>query len=293
MGNELLTKKSSCEREKSTPLPCKSLRFLYRTLPGRLILKPLTSRPVAKLSGAFLSSPLSRPLIKGFIRKNHIDLTRYEEGPFHSYNEFFTRRQKAGITSWESDPTVFSAPCDSRLSAYPIDESSLFSIKDSLYSIAELLDDSTLAERFSNGCCLIFRLSVDDYHRYSYVDDGAVTPVHHVKGLLHTVQPISAERCNIYKRNTREIALQKSEHFGTIAYIEVGAMLIGRIRNHRPHAHYAKRGEEKGYFEYGGSTVVLLLEKGKLLLDPEFFENTAAGFETKVRLGDILGKAAL
>ncbi len=289
MENKLIT----ASRPQSTPLPCKSLRFLYHTIPGRILLKLLASRFCANLSAVFLNSGLSRPMIGRFIRKNKIDMSRYEERAYRSYNDFFTRRQKEGVTVWDSDRTLLAASCDAKLSAYEIDESSLFSIKDSLYRVSDLLEDDALADRFSHGVCLIFRLSVDDYHRYSYIDDGPTGPTRHIPGVLHTVQPIATERYNIYKRNTREVTVQKGLHFGTIAYVEVGAMLIGRIRNHHKRGCFAHAGEEKGYFEFGGSTVVLLFEKDRLNLDPEIFSNTRSGFETPVRLGEILGRAAL
>lgn len=256
-----------------------------------MLLKIMTTRFPAGTAALFLNSPLSKPLIKSFIKKNEIDVTRYEERPYRSYNDFFTRKQKDTVTVFNPDSAVLAAPCDSRLSAYEINEDSVFCIKDSLYKTADLLDDAALASRYSGGYCLIFRLCVDNYHRYSYVDDGPTEAARLIRGVLHTVQPIALERYNIYKRNTRTVTLQKSAHFGTLAYIEVGAMLIGRICNHHTEPYMAKRGEEKGYFEYGGSTVVLLVEKEQVRLDADILQNTQKGLETVVRLGEAIGKS--
>ena len=267
-------------------MPCKALRFLYRTLPGRAVLKLLVSPAVAKTGALFLNSPLSRGMIKGFIKKNHIDTTRYEERRYHCYNDYFTRKQKSKITLPSSDPDAVTSPCDSRLTVYPIDENSVFTIKDSPYTVEELLESRELAERFRGGYCFIFRLSVDDYHRYSYIDSGACEPSVKIKGILHTVQPIATERYNIYKRNAREYTVQHTERFGDICYVEVGALMIGKIKNHHREAYVACRSEEKGYFEYGGSTVVILFEKDRILPDPAILAATKDGKECRVLLED-------
>lgn len=267
-------------------MPCNALRFLYRTLPGRVLLKLLISPVIAKTGAAFLNSALSRPLIKNFIKKNKIDISRYEERPYKSYNDYFTRKQKVGITLPSTNPESVNSPCDSRLSVYPISEKSVFEIKNSLYTVADLLESEELAKRYAGGWCFIFRLSVDDYHRYSYLDSGACDPSVKIKGVLHTVQPIATERYNIYKKNAREYTIQHTERFGDICYVEVGALMIGKIKNHHRDAYVAKRSEEKGYFEYGGSTVVVLFEKDRINPDPAIIQATNDGKECRVLLED-------
>jgi len=274
----------------STPVPCKALRFLYRTIPGRVLLKLLISSTVAKIGGAYMNSFLSRAQIKGFIRSNHIDTMRYEDRKYRSYNDYFTRKQKEGITLPDTDPHHVNAPCDSRLSVYPINGDSVFTIKDSEYRLTDLLNDSSLAARFNGGFCFIYRLSVDDYHRYSYIDSGECEPSVKIKGILHTVQPIATERYNIYKRNAREYTLQHTERLGDIIYIEVGALMIGKIKNHHTGAYTASRSEEKGYFEYGGSTVVILFEKDRIVPDPALLKATAEGKESRVLLEDTVAE---
>ena len=270
----------------SSPSPCKALRFLYRTLPGRIVLKTLTTPAVAKTGALFLNSPLSKGLIKSFIKKNNIDVKRYEEKDYRTYNEYFTRKQKPHITPADTDPNHVNAPCDSRLSVYPIDENSVFTIKNAQYTVEELLKDQSLAERFMGGYCFIYRLSVDDYHRYSYIDSGNCEPTVKIKGILHTVQPIATERYNIYKENAREYTVQHTNRLGTVCYVEVGALMIGKIKNHHTEAYTATRSEEKGYFEYGGSTVVVLFEKNKITPDPAILRASERGMECRVLLED-------
>lgn len=155
-------------------------------------------------------------------------------------------------------PDALIAPCDGRLSAYRITDQSEFRIKNSVYSVQTLLGNDPRASLFRGGTCLVFRLCVDDYHRYHFFDDCTIEPSRFIPGVLHTVRPIALEHTDVFHQNCREATFLHTAHFGLAAQIEVGAMLVGRICNHppRPNIH---RGDEKGCFLYGGSTVVLLL----------------------------------
>ena len=108
--------------------------------------------------------------------------------------------------------------------------------------------------------------------------------------MLHTVNPIANDRYPIYKENAREYSVLHSENFGDILMMEVGALLVGRIVNHHQRARVT-RGEEKGYFQFGGSTVVLLLEAGTAKIDDDILENSRANIETVVRMGEKIGEA--
>lgn len=267
------------------------LKQLYGTAWGRCLLKVLTLPAVSAAAGAYMDSPLSKPLIKPFISKNGIDTSQYIMRDFHSYNQFFTRRIKPGMRPVDFTPGHLISPCDSKLSVYPINENSIFRIKDSHYRVRDLLNNDFLARRFEGGYCFIFRLEVDDYHRYCYIDSGTKTDNTFIKGELHTVNPIALERYNIYKRNCREYTLLHTDNFGDVAQIEVGAMLVGRICN-RHEACSFHRGAEKGRFEFGGSTVVLLFGRDSVIPDPDLLRNTAGGFETVVKFGEKIGISA-
>lgn len=264
------------------------LKQLYRTAWGRCLLKALTLPAVSIAAGAYMDSPLSKPLIKPFISKNGIDTSQYIMRDFYSYNQFFTRRIKPGMRPVDFTPGHLISPCDSKLSVYPINENSIFRIKDSHYRVRDLLNNDFLARRFEDGYCFIFRLEVDDYHRYCYIDSGTKTGNTFIKGELHTVNPIALERYNIYKRNCREYTLLHTDNFGDVAQIEVGAMLVGRICNRHGVCSF-HRGEEKGRFEFGGSTVVLLFGRDSVIPDSDLLGNTANGFETVVKFGEKIG----
>ena len=268
-----------------------SLRFLYHTFIGRLFLKLLVARWVSKLAGKFLSTRLSKPMIKRFVKKNGIDLNDFYSDDFKCFNDCFTRKIKEGKRPLDTSDDAFISPCDALLSAYNIDDSTVLHIKGSDYRIADLLEGSDKADIFRGGVALVFRLCVTHYHRYIYFDSGKKGDNVFIKGKLHTVRPIALEALPVFVRNCREYTLMETDNFGTAAQIEVGALLVGKIKNHHGE-HTFFRGEEKGMFLYGGSTVVLLLEKDKVSLDSSLFATTAAGEETPVVMGERLGAKA-
>lgn len=264
--------------------------FLYNNVLGRIILKPLISPAISKMAGAFMNSALSKPFIKGFIKKNSIDMSDYYEVKYTSFNDFFTRKiipQKRNI---DRSDDAFISPCDSKLSVYTIDSDSCFSIKKSLYSVNELIQDKNLADEYKNGYCLVFRLAVDDYHRYHYIDSGEKSDNYYIKGKLHTVRPIAVHNIPVFRQNCREYTILNTNRFGKIVQIEVGAMMVGKIQNEHQSGHFGF-GEEKGRFLFGGSTIVLLVQKDAVQIDKEIIENTQNGYETIVKLGQRIGNS--
>lgn len=266
------------------------LGLLYGNAFGRAVLRVLISPVVSKAAGCFLSSRLSVGLIHPFVRKNGIDLTQFEPARFRSYNEFFSRKIRAGLRPIDREPSHLIAPCDSKLTVLPITPESRFLLKNTLYTLPDLLKNKALAASYAGGYAMIFRLTVDDYHRYCYVDDGEKEGNVRIPGVLHTVNPIANDVYPIYKENAREYSVLHSRHFGKVLMMEVGALLVGKIVNHHGAARVC-RGQEKGYFEFGGSTVVLLLEKDKAVIDGDLLENSRRNIETVVRMGEKIGRA--
>ena len=133
---------------------------------------------------------------------------------------------------------------------------------------------------------------MDDYHRYCYIDNGSKSRNIHIDGELHTVNPIALGRYNIYKRNSREYTVLHTENFGDAVQVEVGAMLVGRIVNHDGEGKI-RRGTEKGMFEFGGSTIVMLFEKDRISIDSDILRNSANGDETVVKYGEKIGCASV
>ena len=252
-----------------------------------MVLKLLTAPLLSKIAGAYMDCGISKIHIKGFIQKAGIDMSEYEKQEYKNFNECFTRKILKEKRPVCQEADKLTAPCDGRLSAYHIGEDSTFEIKRSRYRVSDLIEGSETAPDYCGGVCLVFRLCVDNYHRYGYIDDGVILENRALKGRLHTVRPIAMERYPVFVQNSREYTVMETEHFGRIAQIEVGAMMIGKIVNHK-HSGAVKRGEEKGMFLYGGSTIVVLLEKDRAVLPRQLFETTQKGMETPVKYGQAL-----
>lgn len=266
------------------------LSFIYSHALCRLLIRPLIIPKVSEIMGHFMDSRLSAFLVKPTVKLHSIDLSQYRNSSYNSYNDFFTRQIRPELRPISEDKSVFISPCDAKLTVYPIDYDGTVSIKNTEYTFMSLFRDRRLMDEFRGGSLLVFRLTVDDYHRYCYVDSGTKTGNRIIKGVLHTVNPAANDAVPIYKENTREYSMLHSDDFGKILMMEVGAMMVGRIVNYHGRGH-VKRGQEKGRFEFGGSTVVLCVQRNKVRLDKDIIENTSNGIETIVKMGERIGKA--
>ena len=275
---------------KEDSLQDRFLEGLYSHMAGRLLLRPLVSPFFSALGGRAADSGISRLLIPGFIRSRAIDMSQYRPKKYTSYNDFFTRRLSPAARAVARDAGALVSPCDSRLSVHEINDNSVFFIKHTVYTVGSLLRDEALAAEYAGGYVWIFRLQVEDYHRYIYVDDGRVAVQAQIPGVLHTVNPVANDSFPIYKENARAYCVLQSAHFGRLIQMEVGALLVGKIVNHS-RGESVRRGWEKGYFAFGGSTVVLITRKGAVRPDADILGNSARGIETKVKLGERVGYA--
>jgi phosphatidylserine decarboxylase len=257
----------------------KSLRFLYNTFIGRIILKIATKKFVANLVAKYMNSKLSIHKIKSFIKKNNIDMEEYEEKKYRSFNEFFIRNIKKGKRNINDGIVAVS---DSKLSIYKINKESRFEIKNSIYTVEELI-----REKKEYKYALVFRLSADDYHHYIFPDNGKIIRSKHINGILHTVQPIAFKKYKVFSENDREITFLKCDNLGDVCFIEVGAMIIGKIVNEDKMTF--KKGEEKGHFEFGGSTIIVLLNKN-IKFNDKILDNSKKNIETIVKMGEQIGK---
>ena len=258
----------------------KSLDLLYNTAFGRALLKAFFCRGIySKINGAFMKSRLSVRKIKPFIEKYGIDLSLCERTEFNSFDDFFTRRYRF-TTDCTADELI--APCCGRLAAYLITDELTLKIKHSVYTLSELTGGINVSG-FGEGVCLVYRLAVEDCHRYVFCDDGELIRTKELCGELHTVRPIS-EMYRVFSRNHRVCSLLKTEHFGEMIQIEVGALQIGKITNHAVTGF--SRMDEKGYFGFGGSTIILLFKSGVIELDDDIRSNSEDGTETLVKTGE-------
>lgn len=263
-----------------------ALGFLYNNPIGRLLLGIAVSPFVSDIYAWKKSRKSSVKDIPGFIAEHKIDMSDFEDREYDSFYDFFIRRLKPGKRPFDMAPGALVSPADSKLLVYKIGEDTHMQVKGRDYTAGEILGDEALSECFKGGYALVFRLTVDDCHRYSFPDSGKVLSRKYIKGKLHTVSPLSADH-KIFYENTRNVCMLATDNFGTMAYIEVGAMLVGRIADEG--ADLFLKGQEKGHFEPGGSTVILFANGIKI--DDDIMEQSAMGIETKVRMGERIGKA--
>ena len=248
----------------------KTLNFLYDNILGRFILKIFICKFISNLIGIYMNSKLSIPKIKKFIKENNIDMNEYEKKKYISYNDFFTRKIISSKRPINKDKNILISPSDAKLLVYKINNDLTLKIKDSYYDINSLVEKNILNE-YKDGYACIFRLSTDNYHRYCYIDDGTKEKNIYIKGKFHTVQPIALKNYNFFKTNSREYTILNTKNFGKVIDIDIGALGVGRIKNHHQEYSFVK-GEEKGYFEFGGSTIVLLFKKDTITLDKDIME---------------------
>lgn len=263
-----------------------ALKFLYNTIPGRLILKWIINPSVSQISGKYNDSKYSKRKIKKFIKKNKINMEDFIEEEYKNFNDFFTRTIKEEKRPMTKNPKRFISPADSKVLAYDITEDLKLTIKGSTYTLNELINNEEDLSEFKNGKCLVFRLCVDDYHHYCYPDDGKLLKYNTITGKLHTVRSISS-KYNIYKENQREYSIIKTSNFDKIVYIEVGALMVGKIVNNIQEEF--NKGEEKGYFKLGGSTIVILVKENQLILDKDIINNSKNDIETEVKYRETIG----
>jgi len=262
--------------------------FLYKTVVGRTILKFLVNPNVSRASAWFLSSSFSRWLVPIFVRKNNIDMTYYHmpEGGYKSFNDFFTRRMDEKYI-WFKDGELVS-PCDGLLTVSDINDDSEFYIKHTQYSLSELLNNEELANEYKGGTAYIFRLTPSHYHRYIWTSTGYIKRREHIDGILHSVQPICHEKSKVFIHNTREYSLINTSSVGNVIQMEIGALLVGKISNHdMKWGNMVCAGQEKGFFEYGGSSIVVLTDK-RMDLSEEIKYRYKIGNEIPVVIGEKL-----
>ena len=265
-----------------------TLSFLYNNVIGRVFLLLMTRRCFSKLGALYLKSSLSKRRINKMINKYKINLDEYERQEYKSFNDFFMRLKKNPQSKLTNNETLFLAPADAKLTVYKIDDDLCLNIKNSKYTISELLQDESLSNTYQGGYCLVYRLCVNDYHHYYYIDDASIKYSKKIKGILHTVQPIAFKKFRVFSENAREYSILNTKNFGQVIQMEIGALLVGKICNRD--IIEVQRGDERGHFEFGGSTIVIIIEKDKVKIDDDILKNSKKEIETQVSLFDVVGR---
>ena len=272
----------------------KYLKFLYYNPLGELPLNLVVKKKfLTEYYGKKMDKPESVKKIPSFIEQADINIAeakkRVEE--FKSFNDFFYRELKEGARTVDYRENVLASPADGKILAFEnLDIEKEFYIKGDKFTLEEFFADKELANKYKNGVFMIIRLAPIDYHRFHFPVDGEISESKLIDGVYYSVSTHAIKKnFRILCENKREYSILKTEKFGDIAMFEVGATMVGGIKQSYKSNSYVKKGEEKGYFYFGGSTCVLVFERGKVKIDEDLLENTKKGIETKVYMGEKIG----
>ncbi|GAQ86455.1 phosphatidylserine decarboxylase [Klebsormidium nitens] len=280
-----------------------AMRAIYQSKLGLVLLDAGTRRYLASMSekqGLLMDKPESAAAIPKFLKafegEINVDEMKLPLSEFKTFNEFFTRELKPSvrpISSPENDNVAVCA-ADCRLMAFnDLDAATRFWVKGRKFSLAGLLADKHLGKEFEGGSMAIFRLAPQDYHRFHFpvtCTVGSITPV---KGHLFTVNPIAvnSKYCDVFTENKRSVAILKTKEFGDVAFVAIGATMVGTITFLKSVGEQAQKGDQFGHFKFGGSTCIVVFKKDAISLDEDLIANSERSLETLVQLGQTLGVA--
>ncbi|TKG91954.1 phosphatidylserine decarboxylase [Puteibacter caeruleilacunae] len=271
------------------------LSWFYNKSLGKASLHLLMKRKlISTLGGWYMNRRISKKRIDKFIEQNNMDLSIYkvtDSTRYRTFNDFFYRAIEPKYRPI-GDGVV--SPADGRLLAFQnLKDVSSFFIKGSEFSLKSFLRSDRKAKKYTDGSMVIVRLAPADYHRFHFPAAGTISRAKRIKGRYFSVSPLALKKSlEIFCQNHRVVSTLKTEEFGDILMIEVGATMVGSIKQTYKADSSIKKGEEKGYFAFGGSTVVLLFEKGKVSIDADLIANTNKGLETKLEMGEQIASAA-
>lgn len=271
------------------------IKWSYESPIGKSFTELLIKKKLfSKLYGSYCNTSLSKKKISKFIKNFNIDMNISSNtvDDFNNFNDFFVRSLKEEARPINKDSNILISPGDGRLFAYEnISIDNLIQVKGIHYSLSELIEDNALAKEYEGGTCLVLRLCPTDYHRFHFVDKGIPLENHFIKGNYYSVNPVALEKIpKLYCQNKREWSVFKSDNFGDIIHIEVGATCVGTIIQSYTVNERVNKGDEKGYFKFGGSTTILLLKKDTVKIDEDIINQTKLGYETMVLMGESIGK---
>ena len=267
------------------------LRWAYGNPLGNLSLHAFVKRPAfSKWYGWRMSKPESAQRVLPFIAKYGLDPDDFAETPctFRSFNEFFFRKLKTAARPIDAAPVVF--PADGRHLGFPdISAIDSFFVKGQRFDLAALLDDDALAAKYAKGSLVLSRLCPVDYHRFHFPAAGVPSETRLINGPLFSVSPIALARNLSYLwTNKRTLTELKTDDFGTILLLEIGATCVGTIQQTFKPGIPVEKGAEKGYFAFGGSSTITIFEPGHATLADDLLENSAKQTELYARVGSAM-----
>jgi phosphatidylserine decarboxylase len=266
----------------------------YESQPQRSPTQWLESQPLYDWFYATLQhTRWSAHKIQPFIEKHHIDMSEFERVQYRSYNEFFIRKFRPGVRVFPDEPDKMGAFAEARYFGWDSFRSDqTFPVKGHSLSAEEILGSRERAAGFENGPVVFARLAPVDYHRIHYPDHGMTQDSDRIGGRLWTINWRALQnKPDILFKNERHVQILETQNFGPLAFVEIGAMTVGRITQSHPLDEPFKRGAEKGYFSFGGSAIIVFGRRGAWRPCADVLRNTPNGVETFLRLGEVVAEA--
>jgi len=291
--------RESKERKKEAVYGEKALLFLYSDKwHVKLISKPILAvicrfHLFSRIYGWIQKKSSTKKKVKPFIQKFCLNEKEFAKNNFTSFNDFFTRKLVPSARPIDLDQNVAIMPADGRYLAYQsFDDVKKIFVKGENFTLSEFLKDGLLAEKYSKGTIVIARLCPIDYHRFHFPFDCTPDMPKYINGKLHSVNPIALwKNIKYLSENKRVVTKLKSEKFGEVLFVEIGAVNVGSIhQTFSPNSHQ-KKGKEKGYFSFGGSCIVMLFEPEKIKIDQDLLDASYKKIEVYAKMGQSLGKA--
>ncbi|MDR1457174.1 MAG: archaetidylserine decarboxylase [Puniceicoccales bacterium] len=268
------------------------IRMAYGTVLGRLLQRLIFSRPIfSNIAGWYANRPISAKKISPFIERYVIPREEIQSEiiQFESFNEFFCRRLKSEARPVSKGRNIVTAPCDGRYFFIPnLEARRKICIKGRQIRFEKLIGGEKLVQKFQGGSALIARLCPMDYHRFHFPCDGIPSKPQHMGKRLYSVHPFALRHMSIFAKNRRMLT-RIITSAGEMLMLEVGAMFVGSIyQTHVPYR-YVKKGTEKGFFSFGGSTVILIFTPGTFTPCMDIQRTSEKNLETYIRMGDRIG----
>lgn len=273
----------------------KWLRRTYESPLGKMALWAFVKRHwFSTYYGKKMDDPKSREKIIPFLRDYQLDPNDYKKSPneFTSFNDFFYREIKTEKRPIDTNSDTVVFPADGRHFGYQSfsEQDSIFT-KGSRFTLTDLIQDDNLTNKFLGRSMIISRLCPVDYHRYHFAVNGIPKPPRDIKGDLYSVSPIALRRnINYLVQNKRTITEIETENCGTVLQIEIGATCVGTIIQTFEPEKPVKKGDQKGYFRFGGSCTITLFEPNRVQLDKDLLDATQKQIELYAHMGDHCAK---
>jgi phosphatidylserine decarboxylase len=245
--------------------------------------------------GYLQDRPSSAKKVKTFIEEFGLDVSEFAQHPdsFTSFNDFFTRKLTSAARPLASGNQVAIIPADGRYWFYPhFDQADGIIVKGETFDLATLIGDAELAKRYQQGAMVIARLCPTDYHRYHFPVDCVPGETQLINGWLYSVNPIAIKKnLQIFTQNKRTLCKLQTKEFGTVLFMEIGATCVGAMHQTYTADQTHLKGDEKGYFSFGASSLIVLFEPNTIQFDQDLIEATAQGIEIRCLMGQSMGLA--